>query len=218
MTNSTRLFALADADDARALVEALGATESFHIRNDNGETLLLYSLFRGRAKCVEALKSRSGLTLHEAAAIGDSRRVEECVRTAPWTTQSLSADGWPALHLAAFLGHDKIIVRLLDLGADPRQRARGVDQNLAIHAAAGGRRIGREAYAKLIAATGDPDVLNQGYTALMIAAGNGFSDGVESLLAAGADKSRKHEDGRTAASFARERGHEELAKRLSSPK
>src|SRR5262249_49467319 len=156
-----RLFALADADDATALIEALGATESFRVRNDNGETLLLYSIFRGRTKCVDALKARSTLTLHEASAIGDARRVEEWVRAAPWAIQSLSADGWPALHLAAFLGHNTVILKLLDLGADATQWARAVEQNLAIHAAAAGRRIERETYGRLIVATGDPDVLQK---------------------------------------------------------
>src|SRR5215472_9326441 len=100
MEDSTKLFALADADDAGGLVQALGKAESHRIRNANGETILLYSLFRGRTKCVEALTARSGLSLHEAAAVGAVRRVDECVRAAPWTIQALSADGWPALHLA----------------------------------------------------------------------------------------------------------------------
>jgi ankyrin repeat protein len=216
MADSKTIFALVDADDASGLLEALGRAESHRIRNGNGETILLHSLFRGRAKCVDALKARSGLTLHEAAAVGDAKRVEECVLSAPWSIQTLSADGWPALHLACFLGHGAVILKLLELGADAFQWSRAFEQNLAIHAAAAGRRIGREAFSKLIAATGDPDVLQkQGYTALMIAASNGFSDGVEVLLAAGADRARKLEDGRTAAAIARERGHEELAKRLS---
>jgi ankyrin repeat protein len=48
----------------------------------------------------------------------------------------------------------------------------------------------------------------------MIAAANGFSDAVDVLLAAGASKAIKTPDGKTAADFARERGHEDLAKRL----
>jgi len=216
MDDVTNLFALAGADDAKGLVDALGARESHRVRNENGETLLLFSLYRGRAKCVEALKARSGLTLQEAAAIGDARRVEELARATPWTIQSLSADGWPALHLAAFLGQNDVVAMLLGLGADARQWARAVEQNLAIHAAAAGRRLGREAFTKLIAATGDPDVVQkQGYTALMIAASNGFVEGAEALLAAGADKARKLGDGRTAAAIARERGHRELAERLA---
>ena len=214
--DNKQLFVLAEADDAAALIEALGPTDSYRVRNENGETLFLFSLFRGRAKCVEALKTHGVLTMHEAAAIGDTRRIEEWARAAPWTIQSLSADGWTALHLAAFLGHDEAIAKLLDLGADACQWARSFEQNLAIHAAAAGRRIGRTAYARLIAATGNPDVpQKRGYTALMIAASNGFADGAEGLLAAGADKSKKLPDGKTAAAIARERGHEELARRLA---
>ena len=216
MIDTKKLFALADADDAGGLAAALGTSECHRARNDNGETILLYCLYRGRAKCIEALKGRNGLTLHEAAAVGDARLVEELVRAAPWTIQSLSADGWPALHLAAFLGRDAVVLELLDRGADARQWARAAEQNLAIHAAAAGRRIGREAFAKLIAATGDPDApQKQGYTALMIAASNGFTEGCDVLLAAGADRSLKLADGRTAAAIARERGNEELARRLS---
>jgi ankyrin repeat protein len=48
----------------------------------------------------------------------------------------------------------------------------------------------------------------------MIAAGNGFVDAVDVLLAAGADRSRKQAEGKSAADLARERGHHDLAKRL----
>src|SRR5207237_745993 len=153
------------------------------VRNENGETLLLFSLYRGRMKCAEALARRGTLTLHEAAAVGDVASIERWLREAPWSVQSLSADGWPALHLAAFLGRDTVVSRLLEAGADPHQWARAAESNLAIHAGAAGRRIGRAAYASLIRATGDPDVLQkQGYTALMIAASNGFGDAAAALL------------------------------------
>jgi ankyrin repeat protein len=67
----------------------------------------------------------------------------------------------------------------------------------------------------LVAATGDPDVRQkQGYTALMIAASNGFAPACEILLAAGADRAMALPDGKTAADIARERGHAELAERL----
>jgi ankyrin repeat protein len=214
--NDTReLFALADADDANALLRALGETPCHAVRQATGETLFLYSLYRGKTKCVEALQKRGGLTLHEAAAAGDLARVEVCVASAPWTLQSLSADGWTALHLAAFLGRDAVVVRLLELGADARQWARAFETNLAIHAACAGRRIGKAAFAKLVAATGDPDITpKHGYTPLMEAAVNGADELVAVLLAAGADKTRKHPDGKTAADFAREKGHSELARTL----
>ena len=210
-------FTLADADAAAALEKALGgAPETFRLRNESGETLFLYCVFRGKTKCAELLKRRGRQSLHEAALAGDAARVAELAKVAPWGVDTLSPDGWTALHLAAFVGHGAVIATLLEHKAGARIFSRAFEQNLPIHAAAAGRRVDKASYAKLVVATGDPDApQKQGLTALMIAAGNGFADAVDVLLAAGADKKRKSTDGKTAADFARERGHEELAKRLS---
>jgi ankyrin repeat protein len=218
MTGAKALFDLAAADDAPGLMAALPkGAESFSILNENGETLYLFSLYRGRIKCAEALAKRGRLSLHEAAAAGDAARVEECLKSAPWAINTLSADGWTALHLAAFLGRDAAVLRLLALGASPHQWARAFDQNLAVHAAASGGRIGKEAFAKLVAATGDANIASkQGATALMSAANNGSAPLVDELLAAGADPKIKMPDGKTAADFALARGHAELAKRLGA--
>src|SRR5690242_7679091 len=170
-------FALAEADDADGLSEALRrGPEPFRIRNEAGESLYLFCVFRGRTKCAEMLKARGGLSLHEAALANDVRVIQKLVTAAPSIIDLLSPDGWTALHLAAFLGNDETLLRLLEFGADPRIMSRAFEQNLPIHAACAGRRTGREAMAKLVAATGDPDALQkQGYTGLMIAAGNGFT-------------------------------------------
>jgi uncharacterized protein len=216
MTDTSDLFTLAETDDAAALAKALeAAPETFRIRNEMGETLLLYCVFRGKTKCAELLQRRGDLSLHEAALVGDAAAVTALVKAAPWSVDTLSPDGWTALHLAAFLGMSGAVVALLDAGAGTRIFARSFEQNLPIHAAAAGGRIDKASFAKLVAATGDPNVLQkQGYTALTIAAANGFADAIDVLLAAGAEKSSKTPDGKMAADFARERGHEELAKRL----
>jgi ankyrin repeat protein len=215
MSDVKEMFALADADDAQALLSAMAERPSHAFRSESGETIFLYSLYRGKAKCVEALQRRGELTLQEAAAAGDLARVESSVAASPWTIQSLSADGWTALHLAAFLGRDAIVVRLLELGADARQWGRAFDANLPLHAACAGRRLGKAAFALLVAATGEADVTpKHGYTPLMEAALNGNVDMVDVLLAAGADKARKNPDGKRATDFAREKGYAALAKRL----
>lgn len=218
MQDTKTLFDLAQNDDATALMGALPKdAESFRIRNENGETLFLFSLYRGRTQCVDALKKRGKLSLQEAAAAGDTARAQECVKVAPWSINTLSADGWTALHLAAFLGHDETMLRLLALGADPLQWGRAFDSNLALHAGASGGRIGKAAFARLLAATGNPNIQTKaGATALMSAAANGSMEFVDMLLAAGADPRLKMSDGKTAADFARARGHEAVAKRLES--
>jgi ankyrin repeat protein len=216
VTSTKAYFDFAAADDAAGLMAALPkGAESFSLRNENGETLYLFSLYRGRAKCAEALAKRGRLSLHEAAAAGDTARVEECLKAAPWGLNTLSADGWTALHLAGFFGRDDTLLRLLALGADPLQWSRAFDHNLALHAAASGGCIGKAAFVKMLAATGNANVqTKQGVTALMSAAANGSAEFVDLLLAAGADPKIKLPDGKTAADFARERGHTDLAKRL----
>ena len=215
--DTKNFFALADADDADGLDTALkGAPETFRLRNEAGEMLFLYCVFRGKTKCAELLKRRGGQSLHEAALAGDAARVRELAKAAPWAVDMLSPDGWTALHLAAFLGQGAALVALLDHGADARIFGKAFEQNLPVHAACAGRRLDKTSFMKLVAATGDPDVLQKaGYTALMIAAGNGFADAVDVLLAAGANKAIKAPDGKSSADFARARGHEGLAARLS---
>lgn len=216
--DTKKLFALAEADEADGLVAALkDAPETHKIRSQSGETLYQFSVYRGRTKCAEALQKRGNLSLHEAALAGDVGRVDELLDNAPWAIDVLSADGWTALHLAAFVGRDAVAVRLLDRGADAHVWARAFETNLPIHAACAGRRIGKEAFTKLVAATGDPDVTpKHGYTPLMEAASNGFADAAEVLLAAGADKTRRHpEKNMTPAEFAQAQGHTALAQRLA---
>jgi ankyrin repeat protein len=208
------IFALAEADDANALIAALGGTPAGRIRNEAGETIYEFCVFRGRTKCSEALKKRGDLWLHDAALAGDLERVNSLLTEGPWAIDLLSPDGWTALHLASFVGNDPVIVHLLERGADARVISRAFEQNMAMHAAAAGRRIGKAAYAKLIAATGVDALQKQGYTALMIAASNGFADGIDALLGAGADKTIALADGKTAADIARDRGHADLEKRL----
>jgi ankyrin repeat protein len=212
MTDS--LFALVAADDIATLEPALKGADLARLHNDAGESLYRFALFHGHAKAAEAIKAQGGFGLHDAALTNGVARIDALLKEAPWAIDLLSPDGWTALHLAAFFGADAAVLRLLALGANARIMGRAFEQNLALHAACAGRRIGKAAMAQLITATGDPDALQkQGYTALAIAAGNGFSEAVDALLAAGADRARKV-DGKTAVDFARERGHADLAARL----
>jgi ankyrin repeat protein len=215
MTDATKFFALAEADDAVALSKALEGSDVGRIHNDGGESLYRFCLFHNHPKCAQMLKARGGLALQDAALAGDAARIEKLLEAAPWAADTLSPDGWTALHLAGFFGNDAAVLKLLDLGANARIMGRAFEQNLAVHAACAGGRLGKAAFGRLVAATGDPDApQKQGYTALMIAAGNGFADAVDVLLAAGANRALKQVDGKTAADFARERDHGELAKRL----
>ena len=187
----------------------LADTPTYRVRTDSGETLFLHSLYRGKSDCVDALQRRGGLTLHEAAAAGDVAAIDALIGQAPWTIQSLSADGWTALHLAAFVGRDAAVIRLLELGADAHQWARAFETNLAIHAACAGRRLGKTALAKLVAATGEPDSHAEARLHAIDGSGRKRLYRRDRRVARGGrDRSRRHPDGKTAADFAREKGHQ----------
>ena len=214
--DASKLFALAELDDAAALEGALRGVDVKRIHNEGGESLFRFCIFRGHPKCAQLLKALSGFALHDAALAGDVPLIETLLKTAPWAIDTLSPDGWTALHLAAFFGNDAALLKLIELGANARIMGRAFEQNLALHAACAGRRIGYVAFKELIVATGSADARQkQGYTALMIAAGNGFVVAVNALLEAGADRTLTQDDGKNAADFARERGHAELEKRLA---
>lgn len=216
MDDASKLFALAEVDDTEALSKALEGADVARLHNGAGESLYRFCLFHNHPKCAAMLKMRGGFALHDAALAGDAARITALLKNAAWAVDTLSPDGWPALHLAAFFGNDAAVIALLDHGANARIMGRAFEQNLAVHAACAGGRVGKTAFARLVAATGDPDALQkQGYTALMIAAGNGFVDAVDVLLEAGANRGLKQGDGKSAADFARERGHGELAKKLA---
>ena len=210
------LFGLAKAEDVAGLEAALKGADLTRLHNEAGESLYRFALFHGHAKAAEVVKAPGVFGLHDAALTGDVSRVEALLKAAPWAIDMLSPDGWTALHLAAFMGMDTAVEALLKHGANARIMSRAFEQNMPMHAAAAGRRIGKGAYAKLVAETGVDALQKQGYTALMIAASNGFTAAVEVLLAAGADKSIKLADGKTAADIAADRGHTELAKLLAA--
>ena len=209
------LFGLVKAEDVAGLEAALKGADLTRLHNEAGESLYRFALFHGHAKAAETIKALGVFGLHDAALTGDLARVEALLKAAPWAIDMLSPDGWTALHLAAFMGMDTAVEALLKHGANARIMSRAFEQNMPMHAAAAGRRIGMGAYAKLVAETGVDALQKQGYTALMIAASNGFTAAVEVLLAAGADKSIKLAGGKTAADIAADRGHTELAKLLA---
>lgn len=121
-----------------------------------------------------------------------------------------SADGFAALHLAAFFGRPAVARLLLDRGADPNPWATGDLYVQPLHSAVAG---GHEAVAELLihggADVGAPQ--RGGYTPLMGAAQNGMAATVQLLLARGADPKARNEDVLTAAELADRAGHPEVA-------
>src|SRR5206468_9626119 len=78
-------------------------------RNENGDSLLLSTVYMGRKDLFELLLQKgAGVSLFEASAVGLLDRVREQVEEEPALVNAYSHDGWTPLHLASFFGHPEV--------------------------------------------------------------------------------------------------------------
>ncbi len=154
------------------------------------------------------------LTIWEAAALGRSDLVLKLLDRDSSLVNAFAPDGVTPLSLAAFFNAPSTVRLLLDRGAEIAAVARNVMKVQALHAAVASRNA--ETVALLINRGADVNARQQvGYTPLMGAASGGREDLADMLLRHGADPSLVSEDGKTAASIAKEHGHDALAEKLS---
>ena len=104
---------------------------------------VLDALYRGDSEALEArLATRPDLTIFEAAALGRVDRVRELVLLEPGFVDLWSPDGFTAVHLGAFFGHEAVVALLLQRGADPDPEARNALRVRPLHSAAAGNHTG----------------------------------------------------------------------------
>jgi len=178
--------------------------------DDRGDTALLISLYYRREDITRILLSRNPeMNVFEAAALGDEHFVKDAIRKHPEFAVTYSHDGFTALHLSVFFGHEEIAQYLMARGADVnaisanRTFARNVTP---LHSAAASNRT---SMVKLLLAGGANvnAVQDGGYTALHSAAFNGNEEIIELLLSHGADVARTTDEGKTALMLATEKRH-----------
>src|SRR5262245_21162441 len=128
MTTSTDdLFAAIDAGD-EAAVTALLATQPglASARDADGVSATLHALYRRRRRVAERIAAAAPqLDLFEAGALGRSERVREVLAADSSAAHATSADGFTALHLAAYFAGPgaETATLLLDAGADANARS-----------------------------------------------------------------------------------------------
>ena len=190
-----------------ALVEA---------RDPQGVSPLLWSVYAGqpmvRDYLLAQLATRGALLdVFEASAVGDALRLEDILTADPAAVHAYSGDGWTALHLGAAFGTSAAVDMLLQHGAPIDVVSKNPQRNQPLHAALA---LGRdpESVRLLLAHGADPNVVQAGgFTALFSAATANRRDLCEMLIQAGANAQHRADMGKTAAEFARERGHIDLA-------
>jgi ankyrin repeat protein len=108
--------------------------------NSHGETAVLLAAYY-RANEIKELLIHKGaeLSIHEAAAVGNTMRVKELLEESPHLLDGYSKDGFTPLGLASHFGNEETVSLLLNKGASVNARSKdGNLNNMAIHAAIAG--------------------------------------------------------------------------------
>jgi ankyrin repeat protein len=149
---------------------------------------ILEALYQGEEERARELASGAELDVFEAAALGDTGRLDGLLAGDADLARAWSADGFTALHYAAFFGSPEAIGILLGAGADLEMPARNEEFAAGAHplhsAVAAGREDNAEA---LLEAGADPNARQHGgFTPLMQAEQTGNLDLAELLIERGA--------------------------------
>src|ERR1035437_4507023 len=219
MKDSQRAFELLRAGDADGLRQILEqAPAASDARDATGVSLLMHSLYRGRRDLAELIASKKkALDIFEATALGRLDRVQECLRDTSaidsHSIDSRSKDGFTALHFSFFVGQPEAPRLFIENGAAVDAVAANPTQVMPLHSAASARHL--EA-ARLLLQHGAPVNAREqaGWVPIHAAAQNGDRPMVELLLKYHADPKLANDQGKTAATVARETNHEEIAQLL----
>ena len=185
-------------------------------RDTQDVSALLWSVYAGQPLVRDYLLAQLAthgvlLDVLEAATVGDALRLEDILAADPGAAHGFSGDGWTPLHLAAGFGTPQAVDVLLQHGAQVEAISKNPQRNQPLHAALA---LGRnpETVRLLLAHGADPNATQVGgFTPLFSAASAGRQDLVDMLVESGAHALHRSDMGKTAADFARERGHAELA-------
>lgn len=209
------ILAAIKVNDEAAALEALSGAGMIS-REAFTDSPVLQALYRGMgALAAQLVSSGYQLDVVEAAALGDVAAIGAALAHGD-DLAGTSADGWTALHLAAFLGRAPAVEALLQVGARHDAVSENSTKNQPLHAAIAGR-TDMGVIAALLSAGADVNFGGgAGYTPLMLAASRGNLALCELLIAKGAQTDTRSTDGKSAAMIARERGHEAVAAALEA--
>ena len=118
---SDELFAAISAGESDTVRSLVAATPSLlDATAPNGVSPILFVLYNGKREVADALQSSGApLSIFDAAATGNAGQVRSLLAATPALATEWSADGFTALHYAAFFGGDVDVARaLVRAGAD----------------------------------------------------------------------------------------------------
>ncbi len=209
------MIAAVTGDDADLVAALLAEDPSLaSVRDRDGVSVLMLSRYRGHRGTTEALLAVDpDLDVFEATALGYIDRLRERLDADAWAVKAFSADGFTALHFAAFFGKTEAARTLIEAGASVDVYSTNEMRVQPLHSGAASR--SHEVCRLLIASGADVNATQRhDYSPLHAAAQQGDAELVELFLSAGADPTAATEPGDTPADLAEAAGHPDVARRL----
>lgn len=183
----------------------------------NGESPITAALYYGKQEAVEFLLDAGvSVTIHEAAALGDSDTLSYMLDLEPRLISEYSFDGWTPLHLAGFFGGYEAVKLLIERGADVQARSRNKLNNMPIHTAVAAKRT---SIVQLLLERGtDPNAQQHGgWTPIQQSVEHFDAEMTRLLLQYNADPDLAQNEGMTARTIAAEKGYTDILDILNSP-
>lgn len=184
-------------------------------RDVSGVSALMYAFYYRKPEVAELLIAlRPELDIFEATAAGKADMVSEILKRDPDAAKRWSADGFTALHFAAFFDRSEIARNLIRHSADVSAVANNSMKVTPLHSAAAAH--SREIVRLLLEQGAQPNARQQGgWAPLHEAAQIGDVDMVRDLLEYRADPLVRSDDGKTPADMAEAKGRKEVLQLLS---
>ena len=217
LTGRDKIFMAIDAADPERLKSVLKEDASLaSAKSDEGLSVLLFTLYIRRPELTEILlRYDPEMSIFELAGLGHIGQLSSLLAVQNDLLNSLSHDGFSALHLACFFGNLETAGFLIEQGAEVNIRAGNSSEITPLHSASAGKHD--EILAQLIKGGADINMQQSGgYTALMSSANLGAEDNIKALLKAGAEINIESDDGFRASHFAMNGGFTKMSEYLKS--
>lgn len=211
MENKEEVISAVQSGDAPKLRNLLSRDPSLaSTRDAGGVSALMHALYRRQQEIASLIvAAHPSLDIFETTSTGKLDQLSKLLDGDSSLVNSYSADGFTALHFAAFFAQAAAAKILLQLGASVTAVANNPTKVMPLHSATAGR---SNDVVVLLLEHGAPVHAKQqhGWTPLHSAAQNGDPEMVNLLMQYGADANATNDSGVTPIQIARDKGHGEV--------